>query len=110
MLDAQTILDVPKVIQYQSIHKTSEEVVIQIPVIKSGEVVDFAPLLQTITTTTNESYNYMNGRPVIVQTSSEPSPDAMNILMENSSINDANVIEIPLEDEQPMDTVCRFSY
>lgn len=112
MSDAQIILDVPKVIQYQSFHKTSEEIVIQVPVIKSGEVVDFAPLLQTITTTTttasNESYNCMlNGRPVIVHTSNEQPSDAVNILPENIATNGASIMEIPL-DGQPLDSVCRF--
>lgn len=49
------IMDYPQVIQYQTVQKTSEQVVVQMPVLRTGELLDFPPYIQTTNTMTTTS-------------------------------------------------------
>lgn len=56
MMSASAIVDIPQVVQYQTVQQTSEQVVVQMPIIRSGEIVDF-PYIQTTNTTTTSIIN-----------------------------------------------------
>lgn len=56
MMNASSVVDIPQVVQYQTVQQTSEQVVVQMPMIRSGEIVDF-PYIQTTNTTTTSIMN-----------------------------------------------------
>lgn len=55
MVNAPTTMDYPQVIQYQTVQKTSEQVVVQMPVLRVGEMHEFPPYIQTTNTMTTTS-------------------------------------------------------
>lgn len=56
MMNASSIVDIPQIVQYQTVQQTSEQVVVQMPMMRSGEIVDF-PYIQTTSTTTTSIMN-----------------------------------------------------
>lgn len=56
MMNAPAVVDFPQVIQYQTVQKTSinEQVLVQVPVLRAGEILEY-PYIQTTNTMTTTS-------------------------------------------------------
>lgn len=109
MMNAPANADYPQVVQYQTVQRTSinEQVLVQVPVVRAGEILEY-PYIQTTNTMTTTSIMDKGFNSFVENSNAMHAPFSMNPAGATSQVITHQSTEMLMETDQPPANVVSF--